>query len=48
MKDYIVEIAEEKDGFIIIEARNAESACKKAEKMGYEVYYAHEYENENY
>ena len=43
LKDYIVEIADEADGFIIIEAMNEESACRKAEKLGYEVFYAHEY-----
>lgn len=44
LKDYIVEIADENDGFIIVEAMNAESACRKAEEMGYEVFYAHECE----
>lgn len=44
LKDYIVEIADENDGFIIVEAMNEESACKKAEELGYEVFYAHEYE----
>ena len=48
LKDYIVEIADEADGFIIIEAMNEESACRKAEKLGYEVFYAHEYNDENY
>ena len=46
LKDYIVEIADENDGFIIIEAMNEESACRKAEKLGYEVFYAHECEEE--
>lgn len=48
LKDYIVEIADEVDGFIIVEAMNAESACRKAEKMGYEVFYAHEVDDKNY
>lgn len=42
LKEYIVEIADEKDGFIIIEAMNEDKACNKAEKLGYEVYYAKE------
>lgn len=48
LKDYIVEIADEPDGFLVIEAMNEESACKKAERLGYEVYYAHAYDDENY
>ena len=44
LKDYIVEIADENDGFIIVAAINAESACIKAEK----VFYAHEVDDENY
>lgn len=48
MKDWIVEIADEADGFVIIEARTAESACRKAEKLGYEVFYAHVIDDENY
>ena len=47
LKDYIVEIADEVDGFIIVEAMNAESACRKAEKMRYEVFYAHEVADKN-
>lgn len=47
LKDYIVEIADEIDGFIIVEAMNEESACRKAERLGYEVYYAHEYDDKN-
>lgn len=46
LKDYIVEIADENDGFIIVEAMNEESACRKAEKLGYEVFYAHAIEEE--
>lgn len=42
LKEFIVELADESNGFIIIEAMNAESACRKAEKMGYEVFYADE------
>lgn len=42
MKDYIVEIADECDGFIIVEADNEEHACAIAEQLGYEVFYAHE------
>lgn len=48
LKDYIVEIADEADGFVVVEAMNEESACRKAEKLGYEVFYAHEIDDENY
>ena len=48
LKDYIVELADENDGFIIVEAVNEESACRKVEKMGFEVLYAHEVDDENY
>ena len=42
MKDYIVEIADENDGFIVLEADSANDAEVKATEMGYDVLYAHE------
>ncbi len=42
MKDYIVEIADENDGFIVLEAESANDAEVKATEMGYDVLYAHE------
>ena len=48
LKEFIVELADDSDGFIIVDAMNAEIACKKAEKMGYEVFYAHKIDSNNY
>ena len=48
LKDFIVEIADENDGFVVVEAMNEESACKKAEKLGYEVFFAHAIDDDNY
>lgn len=44
MQDWIVEIADEEDGFIIVEARDAEEAETIARNMGYNVLWAHEEE----
>lgn len=44
MKWFVVEIADENDGFISIFANNADEAEREAEKMGYDVLYAHEEE----
>ena len=45
MKEFVVEIADENDGFIVVYARSAIEAEVIAEKMGYTVLYAHfEYE----
>lgn len=42
MKDYVVEIMDELDGFIVVEAESEEEAEVIAEELGYEVMYAHE------
>ena len=42
MKDYVVEIADEEGGCIVLEAESANEAEVKATEMGYDVLYAHE------
>lgn len=44
MKNYVVEIADENDGFVVVEANSEEEAEAIAEMLGYEVMYAHEEE----
>lgn len=44
MKDYVVEIFDEIDGFIIVEASSADEAETIAFELGYDVAYAHEEE----
>lgn len=44
MQDWIVEIADEEDGFIIVEAKNADEAESIARDLGYDVLWAHEEE----
>lgn len=41
-KWWVVEIADENDGFVSIFAETAEEAEKEAEEQGYNVLYAHE------
>lgn len=41
MKDWIVEIADGNDGFVVIEAQNADEAELLARENGYDVLYAH-------
>lgn len=42
MKTFIVEIADEEDGFAVIDAETPEEAESIAKSLGYEVMYAHE------
>lgn len=44
MKEYIVEIADENDGFIIVDAESEDDAEMIARGMGYDVLWAHEEE----
>lgn len=41
MNSYTVEIADENDGFVVVEADSAEEAENIAEELGYDVLYAH-------
>lgn len=46
LKDFMVEIADENDGFIVVQAPTADEAEKIAREHGYDVFYAHSPEEE--
>lgn len=46
LKDWTVEIADEDDGFVVVQAPTADEAEKIAREHGYDVLYAHDPDEE--